>query len=86
MLGFILSTIVFFVAAFVLNRFLDGSGIDKTLSRRFLVGLTATVLSIGAGWATDKLDGDADSSQSNMPLSDILQGKGDTMQILKLMY
>jgi len=85
MLGFILSSIAFFVAIFFMNRYLDGLGVDKTFSRKFLVGLAATMISIGASWATDKLDGDAALPQNNIPLADILQGKGDTMQLLKLL-
>lgn len=85
MLGFILSTIAFFVAAYVFNRYLDGLGVDKTFSRKFIVGLAAFMISIGVGWAIDKLDGDATLPQNNMPLTDILQGKADTLQILKLM-
>ncbi|MCE9633516.1 MAG: hypothetical protein K8Q92_04950 [Methylophilales bacterium] len=85
MLGFILSTIAFFVAAYVFNRYLDGLGVDKTFPRKFIVGLAAFMISIGVGWITDKLDGDATLPQNNISLTDVLQGKTDPLQMLKLM-
>lgn len=85
MLGFILSIIAFFVVVFFLNRYLDGLGVDKTFFRRFLVGLAATMISIGVSWSTDKLDGNSVLPLSNLPLIDILDGKGGTIKLLKLL-
>jgi len=82
MLSLILSTIVFFAAAFFMNRYLDEQGLGHNLSRKILVGTLATVISIGAGWALDKLDGDADVPQ--MSLTDLMQS-GDSTQALKVL-
>lgn len=80
--GLFLSTIAFFLAAYFLNRYLDAQGLDRNLSRKFLVGMLATLVSLGAGWAVDKLDGDADAPQKNMSLTDVMQS-GDPTQALK---
>ncbi|MDD5404600.1 MAG: hypothetical protein PHZ14_08695 [Sulfuricella sp.] len=84
MLSLFLSTIAFFLAAFFINRYLDAQGLERNMSRKILVGTLATVISIGAAWATDKLDGDADASQKNVSLTDIMQG-GDPTQALKVL-
>jgi hypothetical protein len=84
MLSLFLSTIAFFLAAFFINRYLDAQGLERNMSRKILVGTLATVISIGAAWATDKLDGDADASQKNVSLTDIMQG-GDPTQTLKVL-
>jgi hypothetical protein len=82
MLSFVLSTAAFFVVAYFLNRHLDGMGLDHSMSRKILVGTVATIISIGSGWAIDKLDGDEAASAKNVPLADTLQS-GDRVQILK---
>ena len=84
MLSLILSTIAFFVAAYFINRYLDAQSLDRTMSRRILVGTLATVVSIGAGWMVDKLDGDADLPSSNVSLSSNSQSDSTT-QVLKLL-
>jgi len=82
MLGFALSTIAFFVAAYLLNRYLDDQSIDKNFSRKLLVGTVATVISIGAGWATDKLTGEEDTPQKSVSVTDAMQS-GDPAQVIK---
>ena len=82
MLGFVLSTIAFFAAAYLLNRYLDDQGIDKNFSRKLLVGTVATVISIGAGWATDKLTGEEDVPQKSISVTDAMQS-GDPAQVIK---
>jgi hypothetical protein len=82
MLGLVLSTIAFFVAAYVLNRQLDDQGIDKNFSRKLLVGTVATLISFGTGWAIDKLTGAEDTPQKSVSITDIMQG-GDPTQALK---
>ena len=84
MLSLFLSTLAFFAAAFVMNRYLDAQGLDHNMSRKILVGTLATVISIGAGWAVDKLDGDADAPRKDVSLSDIMQS-GDPTQALKVL-
>jgi hypothetical protein len=82
MLNLFLSTLAFFVAAYFLNRYLDDLGLDRNFSRKILVGTVATAISIGAAWIVDKLDGDANSPQKEVSISDVLQG-GDPTQVLK---
>jgi len=84
MLSLFLSAIAFFVAAFFINRYLDEQGLDHNMSRKMLVGTLATIISIGAGWVVDKLDGDVDASQKNASLTDIMQS-GDPTQVLKVL-
>ena len=84
MLSFVLSTVAFFVAAYFLNRHLDGMGLDHSMSRKILVGTVATIISIGSGWAIDKLDGDEKAASKNVSLTDTLQS-GDPTQILKVL-
>ncbi len=54
MLIFILSTIVFFVASFFINRYLDEQGMDHRMLRGLLVFMLASLISFGvsaaAGW------------------------------------
>jgi len=65
MLNLIISTIVFFVAAWYFNRYLDQQGIPKGMTRGVLVFTLAALVSWGAGalldWAQGKiqLPGDA---------------------------
>lgn len=82
MLSLVLSTVVFFVAAYLLNRHLDQEGLDRGMLRKILVGMVATVVSVGAGWALDKLDGNANTPGKNPPIADVRQN-GDPAKILK---
>ena len=60
MLGLIVSTIAFFVAAVFINRYLDSQDMDKGRTRGVLVFVLASVISYGASeatdWAAEKLD------------------------------
>ena len=61
MLDFILSTIVFFVAAFYLNRYLDEQDMNKGVSRSVLIFLVASIASFASsavtGWISDEISG-----------------------------
>ncbi|HCA26895.1 MAG TPA: hypothetical protein DEP05_04520 [Betaproteobacteria bacterium] len=63
MLIFILSTIVFFVAGFFINRYLDEQGLDRRMLRGLLVFMLASLISYGvsaaAGWIGGEADGGA---------------------------
>jgi hypothetical protein len=72
----------FFVAVYFLNRYLDDQDLDRNMSRKILVGTLATLVSIGTGWVVDKLDGDADSPQKSVSVTDIMQ-RSDPTQALK---
>jgi hypothetical protein len=63
MLNLIISTIVFFIAVWFLNRYLDEQGIPKGMTRGLTVMVLASLMSWGAGWAVDwtqgKIEGQA---------------------------
>lgn len=80
MLGFSISTIVFFVAAWYLNRYLDEQEIAKGMTRGMLVFTFAAIVSWGAGalvdWAQIKIEGTQASTQSSGDLSQLLKAAG----------
>jgi hypothetical protein len=84
MLNFIISTIVFSVVAFALNRHFDAQELASTRSRTMIVMVAATLISIGAGWAVDILDGDAELHKNEPSMMDVIQS-GDPMKIAKLL-
>ncbi len=53
MLNLLVSTVVFAIAAFFLRRYLADQGLDKGMVRSVLVFLLASLVSYGAGAATD---------------------------------
>ena len=53
MLSIVLSTIVFFVAAFFIKRWLDDMGIPKTMTRSIVVFVAAAVVSYGVAFVVD---------------------------------
>jgi hypothetical protein len=84
MLGFLISTISFSVAAYALDRRLNANAPDGTHSRKLLVFSIATIVSIGAGWLTDRLDGDAALPGKNVSVVEVIQS-GDPVQIAKML-
>jgi len=64
MLNLTISTIVFFVAAWFLNGYLDAQGIPKGLTRGVVVLVLAALLSWGAGWTLDWGQGKAEGQQA----------------------
>jgi len=77
MLNLIISTIVFFIAAWFLNRYLDEQGIPKGMTRGLTVLVLASLMSWGAGWAVDwtqgKIEGPQTAAQASGGLSQILK-------------
>jgi hypothetical protein len=53
MLTLTISTIVFFLAAWFLNSYLDEQGIPKGFTRGVMVLVLASLMSWGMGWAVD---------------------------------
>jgi hypothetical protein len=53
MLSIVLSTMVFFVAAFFIKRWLDDMGIPKTMTRSIVVFVAAAVVSYGVAFVVD---------------------------------
>lgn len=80
MLNLILSTIVFFVAAWFINRYLDTQGIPKGMTRGVLVLVLASLVSWGAGemvdWAQVKIEGPQAAAQTSDDLSRLLKAVG----------
>ncbi len=80
MLNLIISTIVFFVAAWFINRYLDTQGIPKGMTRGVLVLVLASLVSWGAGemvdWAQVKIEGPQAAAQSSGDLSQLLKAAG----------
>jgi len=80
MLNLIISTIVFFVAAWFANRYLDEQGIPKGMTRGVLVFALASLVSWGAcemvDWAQIKIEGPQAAAQDSVDLSKILKAAG----------
>ncbi len=49
-----------------------------------IVMVAATFISIGAGWAVDQLDGDAELHKNDPSLTEVVQS-GDPVKIAKLL-
>lgn len=80
MLNLIISTIVFFIAAWFLNRYLDEQGIPKGMTRSLLVLVLASLVSWGVGevtdWAQVKIEGPQAATQPPGDLSRLLKAAG----------
>lgn len=80
MLNLIISTIVFFVAAWFANRYLDELEITKGMTRGVLVLVLASLVSWGAGemvdWAQVKIEGPQAAAQTSGDLSRLLKAVG----------
>ena len=57
MWNLVISTIVFFIAVWYANRFLDGHDIPKGMTRGMLVFLIASIVSYGSGELVDRMQG-----------------------------
>jgi hypothetical protein len=80
MLSLIISTIVFFVAAWFANHYLNEHGIPKGMTRGVLVFMLASLVSWGAGtmvdWAQVKIEGPQAAAQDIGDLSRLLKAAG----------
>ena len=82
MSNLIISTIVFFIAAWFANRYLDEQGIPKGMTRGMLVFVVASLVSWGVGdvvdWAQVKIEGPqaAAATQTTADLSQLLKAAG----------
>jgi len=77
MWNLIISTIVFFIAAGYIRRYLDEHAIPKGMTRGILVFVLASLVSWGAGEAVDWTQGKTEGPQPAAPAS------GDLPQLLK---
>lgn len=77
MLNLAISTIVFFVAAWFLNGYLDQQGIPKGLTRGVVVLVLASLMSWVAGWAVDwtqtRVEGPQASIQTPSGLTQLMK-------------
>ena len=67
----IISTVVFIIAAWYLNRFFDGQGFPKGVSRRFVVFFLAYLLSWGSSEIVDWAVGKPVKAKSTTELSQL---------------
>jgi hypothetical protein len=80
----IVSTIVFFIAAGYLRRYLENQGLPKGMTRGTLVFALASLVSWGAGEMVDrgqeKIAGQQPVAQSSDDLSQLLKAVGHLQQ------
>lgn len=77
MTSLIISTIVFFIAAWFAKRWLDEQGIPKGMTRSVVVFVLASMVSWGAGdvvdWAQIKIEGPQAAAQNSVNMSQLLK-------------
>jgi hypothetical protein len=77
MTSLIISTIVFFIAAWFAKRWLDEQGIPKGMTRSVIVFTLASMVSWGAGdvvdWTQVKIEGPQAAAQNSVNLSQLLK-------------
>ena len=80
MLNLLISTIVFFVAAWFASRYLDEQEIPKGMTRGVVVFVLASLASWGAcemaDWAQVKIEGPQAAAQNSVDLSGLLKAVG----------
>jgi hypothetical protein len=73
----VISTIVFFIAAGYLRRYLEDQGLPKGMTRGTLVFALASLVSWGAGemvdWGQEKIEGPQPVAQTSDDLSQLLK-------------
>lgn len=74
----IVSTIVFFIAAWYLHRYMDGHEIPKGMTRGLSVFVLASLLSWGAGEAIDWLQGPQPAAQISSDPVQLLKQLGQS--------
>jgi hypothetical protein len=76
----IVSTLVFFIAAWYGHRYFEEQGIPKGMTRGTLVFVFASLVSWGAGemadWAQEKIEGPQPMAQPAVDLSQLLKTVG----------
>ncbi|HUV99435.1 MAG TPA: hypothetical protein VMV88_04690 [Gallionella sp.] len=77
MSNMVVSTIVFFIAAWFARRYLDEQGIPKGMTRSVIVFVLASLVSWGAGdvvdWAQVKIEGPQAAAQTSVNLTQLLK-------------
>lgn len=73
MANLLVSTLVFFIAAWYLHRYLDEQGIPAGMTRRVLVFTLASLVSWGSGELVDWAQGTKPAAQTSTDLSQLLK-------------
>ena len=80
MWNLIISTIVFFIAAWYIHRYLDEHEIPKGMTRGTLVFVIASLVSWGAGeaadWTQEKIEGPQAAAQTSGEVPQLLKALG----------
>lgn len=76
----VVSTIVFFVAAWYVRRYLDEQGIPQGVTRSLLVFCVASLVAWGAGNAVDWAVGTSTDEQASADLSQLLKSTNQQSQ------
>ena len=76
MLNLIVSTLVFFIAAWFINHYLNEQGIPKGMTRGVLVLVLASLVSWGAGAVVGWAQGPQPAAQTSGDLSQRLKAAG----------
>jgi hypothetical protein len=76
----VISTIVFFIVAWYVRRYLNEQGVPKGMTRGMLVFLIASLVSWGAGdaadWAQEKIEGPRPAAQTPNDVTQLLKDLG----------
>jgi hypothetical protein len=82
MWNLIISTLVFFISAWYINRYLNEQGIPKGMTRGILVFVLASLAAWGAGaaadWAQGTLEGPQPEAQTTEDLERMMKDLGTT--------
>jgi hypothetical protein len=84
MLNLLISTVLFFIAAWSLNRYLDDQGLPKGMTRGMLVFTLAAMVAWGGGtfadWAQIKIAGPQATLQKSGEITQLLRAAGELHQ------
>ncbi len=82
MWNLLISTLVFFIAAWYINRYLTEQGIPKGMTRGILVFVLASLVSWGAGevvdWTQEKIEGPQPAAQTTDDLLQLMKETGQS--------
>lgn len=86
MWNLIISTIVFFIAAWYINHYLDEQGIPKGMTRSLSVFVLTSLVSWGSGELVDWTQGPQPASKTSSDLSQLLKTvvTGETVTKLRV--
>jgi 4-amino-4-deoxy-L-arabinose transferase-like glycosyltransferase len=80
MWNLIVSTIIFFIVAWYIRRYLNEQGVPKGMTRGMLVFVVASLVSWGAGdavdWAQEKIEGPRPAARTPNDLTQLLKEVG----------